>query len=66
MEVAVLTPEQAKICMQHIKKTFKERLGEKGKRMVKKVKKDEQKLGKCRRSILMHNADKWMAGNGNT
>jgi hypothetical protein len=34
--------------------------------MVKKVKKDEQKLGKCRRSIPMHNADKWMAGNGNT
>jgi hypothetical protein len=59
MEVAVLTPEDAKICMQHIKKTFKERLGEEAKRMVKKVEKDEQKLG------LMHNADKWMAGNRN-
>jgi hypothetical protein len=65
MDVAVLTPEQAMICMQHTKKIFKERLGEEAKRMVEKVEKDEQKLGKCRRSILMHNADKWMAGNSN-
>jgi hypothetical protein len=31
-----------------------------------KVVKDEQELGKCRRSILMHNADKWVAGDWNT
>jgi ssDNA-binding replication factor A large subunit len=28
MKVAGLTSEQAKICMKHIKKTFKERVGE--------------------------------------
>ncbi len=28
MEAARLTPEQAKICMQHSKQTFKERVGE--------------------------------------
>jgi ABC-type Zn2+ transport system substrate-binding protein/surface adhesin len=66
MEVAGLTPEQAKICMQHIKKTFKEKVGDEAKKVAKNVVKDEQELGKCRRSILMHNSVKWVAGDRNT
>ena len=61
MEAAGLTPEQAKICMQHIKKTFKEKVAEEAKRVAKKVFRDEVEAAKCRRSILMHNADKWVA-----
>ena len=66
MKAAGLTPEQAKICMQHIRKTFKDRVGEEAKKVAKKVVRDEQELGKCRRSILMHNADKWVEGDVNT
>ena len=66
MEAAGLTSEQAKICMQHIMKTFQERVGEEAKKAAKMVVKDEQELGKCRRSILMHNADKWVEGDINT
>ena len=61
MEAAGLTPEQANICMRHIKKTFKERVAEEAKRIAKKVFKDEVEVAKCRRSILMHNADRWVA-----
>jgi hypothetical protein len=61
MEAAGLTPEQAKICMQHIKKTFKDKVAEEAKRVAKKVFRDEVEAAKCRRSILMHNADKWVA-----
>jgi hypothetical protein len=66
MEAAKLTPEQAQICMQVIKKMFKEKVGEEARKLAKKVVRDEQELGKCRRSILMHNADKWVAGDWNT
>jgi hypothetical protein len=62
MEAAGLTPEQANICMQHIKKTFKDKVAEEAKRVAKKVFRDEVEAAKCRRSILMHNADKWVAG----
>ncbi len=62
MEAAGLTPEQASICMKHIKKTFRERVAEEAKKIAKKVFKDEVEAAKCRRSILMHNADKWVAG----
>jgi hypothetical protein len=55
MEAAGLTPEQAKICMQHIKKTFKDKVAEEAKRVAKKVFRDEVEATKCRRSILMHN-----------
>ncbi len=57
MEAAKLTPEQAQICMQVIKKTFKEKVCEEARKVAKKVVRDEQELGKCRRSILMHNTD---------
>jgi hypothetical protein len=66
MEAAGLTPEQAKICMQHIRKTFKEKVGEEAKKAARRVIRDEQELNKCRRSILMHNADKWVAGDTHT
>jgi hypothetical protein len=62
MEAARLTPEQASICMKHIKKTFRERVAEEAKRIAKKVFKEEVEAAKCRRSILMYNVDKWMAG----
>jgi hypothetical protein len=59
MEAVGLTPEQAKICMKNIKKTFKEWGGKGGQRVTKKVVKDEQELGKlgmnlyqCRCSVL--------------
>jgi hypothetical protein len=61
MEAAGLTPEQAKICMQHIKKTFKDKVAEEARRVAKKVFRDEVEAAKCRRSIFMHNADKWVA-----
>jgi hypothetical protein len=66
MEAAGLTPEQANICMQHIKKTFKDRVAEEAKRVAKKVFRDEVEAAKCRRSILMHNADKWVASDQTT
>ena len=61
IEAAGITPEQANICMQHIKKTFQDRVAEEAKRVAKKVFRDEVEAAKCRRSILMHNADKWVA-----
>lgn len=61
IEAAGLSPEQANICMQHIKKTFKDRVAEEARRVAKKVFRDEVEVAKCRRSILMHNADKWVA-----
>ena len=61
MEAAGLTPEQASICMQHIKKTFKDKVAEEARKVAKKVFRDEVEASKCRRSILMHNADKWVA-----
>jgi hypothetical protein len=66
MEVAGLTPEQAKVCMQHTRKTFNERVGEEAKKAARRMMRDEQELNKCRRSILMHNADKWVAGDTHT
>ncbi len=62
IEVAGLPPEQANMCMQHIKKTFKDKVVEEAKRVTKKVLRDEVEVAKCRRVILMHNADKWVAG----
>jgi hypothetical protein len=62
MEADGRTPEQANICMQHIKKTLKDKVVEEAKRVAKKVFRDEVEAAKCRRSILMHNADKWVAG----
>jgi hypothetical protein len=61
MEAAWLTPEQASICMQHIKKTFKDKVAEEARKVAKRVYRDEVEAAKCRRSILMHNADKWVA-----
>ncbi len=37
-------------------------MAEEAKRVTKKVFRDEVEAAKCRRSILMHNADKWVAG----
>ncbi len=45
----------------HIIKTFKERVAKEAKRIAKKVFKDGSEAAKCRRSTLMHNADKWVA-----
>jgi len=61
MEAAGLTPEQARICMKHIRKTFQEKVAEEAKRIAKKVFREDGEIGKCKRSILMHNADKWVA-----
>jgi hypothetical protein len=36
-------------------------VGKEAKRVARRVVKDEQELGKCRRSILIQNADKWVA-----
>jgi hypothetical protein len=47
--------------MQHIKKTFKDKVAEEAKRVAKKVFRDEVEAARCRRSNLMHNADKWVA-----
>jgi hypothetical protein len=52
--------------MQHIRKTFNKRVGEEARKEARKVIRDEQELNKCRRSILMHNADKWVAGDTHT
>jgi hypothetical protein len=40
------------------KKTFKNRVAEEAKKVVKKMFRDEVVAAKCRKSILMHNADK--------
>jgi len=66
MEAAGLTPEQARICMQHIKKTFQEKVAEEARRIAKKVFREDGEIAKCKRSILMHNADKWVAGDQST
>jgi hypothetical protein len=66
MEAAGLTPEQARICMQHIKKTFQEKVAEEVRRIAKKVFREDGEIAKCKRSILVHNADKWVAGDQNT
>jgi hypothetical protein len=50
IEEAWLTPGQTKNCLQHIKKTFKERVGEKTKKAARKVVKDQQELEKYMRS----------------
>ncbi len=63
IEAAGLTPEQTSICMQHIKKTFKDKVAEEAKKVAKKVLGEEVEAAKCRRFILIHNADKWVAGN---
>jgi polyhydroxyalkanoate synthesis regulator phasin len=51
MKGTELTPEQAKICMKHMVKTFKEKVGEEARRIAKKVVKNEEELGKYRRSF---------------
>ncbi len=51
MEEVGLTPKQAKICMQHIKKTFKDRVAKEAKRVTKKVFRDEAEATKGRRSF---------------
>jgi hypothetical protein len=43
------------------KKTFKDRVAEEAKKVVKKVFRDEVVAAKCSKSILMHNTDKWVA-----
>jgi hypothetical protein len=53
--------ELANICMQHIKKTFKDRVAEEARRVAKKVFRDKVEAAKCRRSIFMHSADKWVS-----
>jgi hypothetical protein len=63
MEEAGLTPEQASICMQHTKKTFTDKVAEEAKKVAKKVFREEVEAAKCRRFILIHNTDKWVAGN---
>ncbi len=63
MEEAGLTPKQSYICMQHIMKTFKDRVMEEVKRVAMKVFTDEVEAAKYRKSRLMHkNADKCDAG----
>ena len=66
MEAAGLSPEQARICMKHIRKTFQEKVVEEARKIAKKVFREDGEIGKCKRSILMHNADKWVAGDQNT
>ncbi len=61
MDMAGHTPEHSDICMQHSKKIFKDRVAEEAKKVAKKVFMDEVEAAKCRR-ILMHNANKWVAG----
>jgi hypothetical protein len=52
--------------MQHIKKTFQEKVAEEARRIAKKVFREDSEIAKCKRSILMHNADKWVAGDQST
>jgi hypothetical protein len=61
IEAARLSLEQANICMQPIKKSFKDRVEEEAKRVTSKLFRDEVEASKCRRTILMHNADKWVS-----
>ncbi len=66
MEAAGLTSEQARIYMQHIKKTFQEKVVEEARRIAKKVFREDGEIAKCKRPILAHNADKWVTGDQNT
>jgi hypothetical protein len=43
------------------KKTFKDRVAEEAKKVAKKVFRDKVVAAKCRKSVLMHNTDKWVA-----
>ncbi len=44
----------------NIKKTFQESMAEEAKWISKKVFREDVEIVKCKRSILMHNADKWV------
>jgi hypothetical protein len=48
--------------MRHTKTTFQERVAKETKGIVKKVFKVNEEIANCKRSILMHNAGNWIAG----
>ncbi len=62
MEEGGLTPEQAMGVMKRVMYTFKEKVADEAKKAGVRVHKEEVEAKKCRSSILMHNADKWVQG----
>jgi hypothetical protein len=57
-----LTPEQAMRVMKRVMHTFKEKVADEAKKAAVRVHKEEVEAKKCRSSILMHNANKWVQG----
>jgi hypothetical protein len=57
-----LTLEQAMRVMKRVMHTFKEKVADEAKRAAMSVHKEEVEVKKCRSSIFMHNADKWVQG----